>query len=420
MPDLPFVVTPSTFTSHSPDEIRAMVDDKLPEIVTLLTRGGGNAAAAPAPAPAAHETALEFTADDGIRAVEAMNERFLELGWGDGFPLYPPTADRVAAMLRGTRRAPDSVVAVLEPGFGIATVETIAANAVMAGCKPEHLPVLIAAIECIAEPAMGLRTKAMSTGPQAPMIVVNGPIRQRIGLNSGRNALGPGAPSKVNTAIGRALRLCMMNIGHTYPDIGDMDTIGSPTKYSMCLAENEEVSPWDPLQTEHGFARDQSTVTVHFNYGLTELHDFESHTPEDLIEVFVSAAQNTGAVTTGFWLTGRRAEGHFGLSEQEHDLILVCPEHAEIFGKAGWTKDRLRTEIHKRARLPFKTLMHTKQAKSFNAAHPELAWLWDSPDTLVPVLEDEKCYDIVVVGATAGRSQMWWGCGATATKVVEE
>lgn len=420
LPGLAFVVTSSTLTSHSPDEVRGMVDAVLPDIERALTSAPATARSKVAESFMVPERVLEFAAPDGVRALEDMNERFLAYGWGDGFPLYPPTADRVAAMLRGTRRAPGDVVAVLEPGFGLATVETIAVNAVMAGCKPEHLPVLIAAIECLAEPVMGLRTKAMSTGTQAPMIVVNGPVRRRIGLNAGRNALGPGAPSRVNTAIGRALRLCMMNIGHTYPDIADMDTIGSPTKYSMCVAENEEVSPWEPFHVEHGFPAEASTVTVHFNYGLTEAHDFESHTAEDLVRVFVSTALNQGVTTTGFWLTGRRAEGHFGLSEQEHDLIIICPEHAEIFAKAGWTKKDIRRAIHRAARLPFKTLMQTKEKKSFNAAHPELAWLWDSPDTLLPVLEDEDCYDIIVVGATAGRSQFWWGCGATVTKLIEE
>jgi hypothetical protein len=420
VPGLSFVVAESTFTSHPPQEIRSMVDAMIDDVVGSLT------GAERTNAPAANEVTriadeyLEFSGEDSLRAMEEMNEKFLEYGWGDGFPLYAPTADRVAAMLTGTKRKPDEVVAHLEPGFGIGTVELIAANAVMAGCKPEHMPVLIAAIECIADPRINLRIKAMSTGTQAPMIVVNGPIRERIGLNSRGCALGPGAPSRVNTAIGRALRLCMMNIGHTYPNITDMDTIGSPTKYSMCVAENEEQSPWEPYHVGLGYAAEQSTVTVHFNYGYSELHDFESHTAESLIDVFASAAMNRATNPTGFWLTGRRADPRAETEEKEHNFVIICPEHAEIFERDGWSRRDVQEALFKKARVSFADLMMTKEPKSFKASHPELAWLFGSPDTLLPVVEDPDCFDVLVVGAKAGRGQLHWGCGGPVTKVIDE
>ncbi|BCB90015.1 UGSC family (seleno)protein [Phytohabitans suffuscus] len=428
--DLPFVVAESTFTSHSPEQIREMVEPLVGGIVAALTDpdlAGAPAAPAVDPAAAAHanvrfldDRALAFTGADGVLALEEMNERFLEYGWGDGFPLYPPTRQRVDQMLTGTKRDPESVVGILEPGFGIATVEMIAANAVMAGCRPEHLPVVIAAIECIADPTINLRGKAMSTGTQAPMIIVNGPVRERIGLNSGCCALGPGAPSRVNTVIGRALRLCMMNIGHTYPQLTDMDTMGSPTKYSMCIAENQERSPWEPYHVARGFDAGQSTVTIHFNYGYSELHDFESHTPEDLIQVYKHAAMNLGSVTTGFWLVGRRSDPRNGTEEMEHDFMLICPEHAEIFGNAGWSRQDVRDAMFEAARLPYSELRRTKEAKALDAAHPELTWLRDSPDTLLPVLETPECFEVAVLGATAGRGQFYWGCGGPVTKVVDD
>jgi hypothetical protein len=420
LPGLPFVVTDSTFTSHSPEQIREMTDAIVDDIVAKLTgQVPVGLTAAQAKVAMFAERDLVFTGADGVLALEEMNERFLEYGWGDGFPMYPPTRDRVDEMLTGTHRAPDEVVGILEPGFGIATVEMIAANAVMAGCKPSYLPVLITAIECIADPKINLRGKAMSTGTQAPMIIVNGPVREQIGLNSGCCALGPGGPSRVNTAIGRALRLSMMNIGHTYPQLTDMDTIGSPTKYSMCIAENQERSPWEPYHVGKGFGPDESTVTVHFNYGYSELHDFESHRPEDLIQVFAHAARNLASVTTGFWLVGRRSDPRNGTEEKEHDFMVICPEHAEIFGNAGWSRADVQQAMFREARLPFRTLQRTKEAKTFNAAHPELSWLWDSQDTLLPVLEDPGCFEVAVVGATAGRGQFYWGCGGPVTKRIE-
>src|SRR6185369_4826059 len=159
------------------------------------------------------------------------------------------------------------------PGFGIGTVRKIAANAVMAGAKPEAMPVIMAMMECILEPSIGLRTWAMSTGPQFPMVMVSGPYAQEIGMNSGCCALGPGSISQVNVSIGRALRLIMMNVGLSYPGISDMDTIGTPGKFSFCVAENEAATPWEPYRVQQGFGADETTVTVNVPYGMTEFFD---------------------------------------------------------------------------------------------------------------------------------------------------
>jgi hypothetical protein len=323
-------------------------------------------------------------------------------------------------MLEGTTWAPDHVVAVLEPGFGIATVEKIAANAVMAGCSQEHLAVVIAAVECLAEPEMCVRNKSISTGPMAPFLVINGPICERIGVNAGVCALGPGAVSHVNTVLGRAVWLCMMNIGHTYAGVSDMDTIGTPLKYSCCVAENEAASPWPSYHTEHGFAPEQSTVTVQFVAGITDLTDVRSQEPEQLMRVFGSVTRNLGLSPTGFWLTGRRANPRHGVSEQEHSVVLIAPEHARIFAREGWSKDDIKRELHRAGRMPFELLMVTKEPEAVKLSHPELDWLWDSPDTLVPVLEDADCYEIVVVGGSIGRSTFFWGVGAPITKVIGE
>src|SRR3990170_6605165 len=201
---LPIAVVPLPLTNQTPEEIRRAVEGCIDQVIQGLTESPATIVEAPAAGPVAERLTIEGA--DTLDALDRMNGLFLERGWSDAFPLVPPTPDRVDRMLGGTRRARDEVVAVLEPGFGVGTVEKIAINAVMAGCRPEHLPVLLAAVEAVADPRFLLIIAAMSTGPHAPLILVNGPIVRQLGINSGGCALGPGAPSFPNVVIGRALR----------------------------------------------------------------------------------------------------------------------------------------------------------------------------------------------------------------------
>jgi hypothetical protein len=419
LPTLGMAVMPYPFTNQSPDRIKAMVEAGLDQVVHGLTEPPELRAGVDGGFTTVSDPVLTFEGNDPLEAMEAMNLQFLEWRWSDGFPLVPATEDRVERMLKGTSRAPQDVIAYLEPGFGVATVEKIAANAVMAGCRPDHLPVLITAVRCISEPQIYLRNKAMSTGPHAPLILVNGPIARKLNLNSGVCALGPGSSSYANTVIGRALRLVMMNVGYTYPGVSDMDTVGSPIKYSMCVAENEEQSPWEPYHVEQGYDRDDSTVTVHFVYGTCELHDFQNWEPEKLVHGFATAACNLGQVSTGKWLIGRRADPRYRTEEKEHHFMIICPEHAQVLHQQGWDKRRVKEEMYRRARMTFRDLMMVQEPKAFRVAHPELQWLWDSPDTLLPVVETPDCYVIAVAGASAGRGAFFWGAGGPVTKRVE-
>src|SRR3990172_2838068 len=417
LPGLPLAVVPLPFTNQRPEDIHRMVDDAFDQVLAGLTRE--------VEAPKGHEAPpaeeiLAYEGTDLLEAWEAMNRDFLKRGWSDGFPLVAPTRAALEAMLKGTRRGAGDVIATLEPGFGLATVEKLAANAVMAGCRPAHLPLLIAAVRCLAEPKMYLRNKAMSTGPHAPLVLVNGPRGREAGLNSGMCALGPGAPSASNTVLGRALRLVMMNVGHTYVGVSDMDTIGSPLKYSLCCAENQAESPWDPYHVAHGFAREQSTVTVHFVYGICELHDFRSTTPESLVEVFATAATNVAQVGTALWLIGRRGGPRYKTEEKEHNTLFICPEHAQIFQRAGWGRREIQDGLYRAARLPFRTMMLNKEPKAMQISHPELGWMADHPDLPVPVVEDPTCFDIAVVGAAAGRGAYFYGAGEPGTMPVED
>jgi hypothetical protein len=414
---IPMAVIDHTFTNQPPDVVRDMVEQTLDQVLAGLTKEvisgdfHGDIVTIP-------DEWLTIEGADEIDAIDRMNRLFLDYGWSDGFTLRPALERFVTRMLEGTTRDPEDVIAVLEPGFGKATVEKIATNAVMAGCLPEHLPVVIAAIECLADPRIMLRQMSMSTGPMAPLLWVNGPIAKRIGMNSGICALGPGAPSYVNSVIGRAVHLCMMNIGLTYPGVSDMDTIGSPAKWSMCVAENEDASPWNPYHVDHGYDREESTVTAHFVYGLCELRDFCNYEASRLSDVFASAMMNVAQPSTGLWLVGRRADPRHGVEEKEHHTLLICPTHAEIFRREGWGKAEIQKALFTKARMPFQTLMINKERKAMAASHPELAWLWESPETMLPVLEDPECYDIVVVGGAAGRGTLFYGAGEPVTKPI--
>ena len=203
-------------------------------------------------------------------------------------------------MLAGTCRSPDEGITILEPALGVATVEKVAINAVMAGCRPEHLPVVLAAVEAAAAPEFALRFVAMSTGPHNPLIVVNGPIAARLGMNHGRGALGPGRASAVNTVLGRAMRLVMMNVGYAYVGKFDLDTIGTPRKYSMCLAENEAANPWEPLHVERGLRADESAVTVFSVESEIECADMANFTPEGVLRTYAGAASTPGAAAVQY------------------------------------------------------------------------------------------------------------------------
>jgi hypothetical protein len=417
--ELSGVLMPRPFVGMKAEDIYPLVDAAADSIVTLLMESA--AQRAPSSNDARPAEIIVVEGENEYVAFEKMNRLFLAEGWGDGFPLWAPTRERVDAMLKGTRRAAGDVVAIVAPGMGLATVEKIAINAVMAGCRPEHLSVLIAAVEAISDPLFMMRSVAMSTGAHAPLMLVNGPIVKRLGINTGRCALGPGAQSEVNTVLGRAIRLIYMNIGHAYPGAMDMDTLGSPTKYSMCVGENEEASPWEPFHVEKGFDRETSVVTMFTNYAITEVEDGTSNAAEGILDTAVSTACNQGVKSVGYWLLGWRGDPQAGVQAKDKSLLIVCPVHAEVFRKSNFSRQQIRDYLYKHARLPFRLFMANKEAGAFRASHPQLQWLWDSPDTLLPVLETPDCFDVIVAGAMGGaRSTYCYGAGEPVSRSIEQ
>src|SRR5690349_5581141 len=196
-------------------------------------------------------------ADDDFDAINAL---CLERRWSDGLPIVPPTAERVERMLEFCDRPLSEPIAKIAPRYGEATPLRLAANAVMAGCRPEYFPLYMLAIEAMCEEPFNLYGVQATTHPCAPLAIFNGPVAREIGLNAGHNAFGPGTPA--NATLGRAIRLALLNIGGALPGAGDMSTFGAPSKFSYCVAENEEANPWEPLHVERGFPTDATTVTV--------------------------------------------------------------------------------------------------------------------------------------------------------------
>jgi hypothetical protein len=423
--DLAIAEVPYPFTNQDPVSIAQMVDEAIPSVIKALTGETTgeveHASSAIDELNLPSEPEMTFEGKHLLECSDVMNREFIKGGFSDGMPLIPPTREKVDEMVAASGRSADDIVGVFAPGFGIGTVEKIAANAVMAGAPPNAMPVIMAMMECILDPTIGLRTWAMSTGPQAPVVMVSGPIAKEIGMNSGVCALGPGSISAVNVAIGRTLRLIMMNVGHSYPGISDMDTIGSSMKFSACVAENEERNPWDSFRVTQGFTTGESTVTVNVPYGVCELFDFENHEPELLIESFSTVTRNlAGHTNPGKWLilTPSDMSAGYPFNGMYHNLIMMCPEHAEAFANAGWSIQDIKEALYRRSRVPFREAMINKALPLFKASHPELQFLLDSPESPVSLYPSPECFQIFVVGAVAGRSLYFHGGTISVTKAI--
>jgi hypothetical protein len=267
---------------------------------------------------------------------EDESELCFARGWTDGLPVVPPTAARVLRMLEGTTRSPGEVVAVVPPDLVECTVEKVAINAVLAGCRPEHLPVVLCAVEAACGEDFNAHGLLATTWFSGPVVVVNGPIARAIGMNAEGNCLGQG--NRANATIGRALQLVIRNVGGGRPGEVDRATLGSPGKYTFCFAEREHDSPWEPLASERaGLAPGTSALTLFAGGGVQGLADQLSRTPESLARSFAA---------------GLRAVFHPKLALVADAMLVVAPEHARIFRDAGWTKARLRQELDALLTLP--------------------------------------------------------------------
>ena len=270
-----------------------------------------------------------------IASLEDEWEAMYDRGWSDGLPVVPPTEARVLKMLEGTSRRPDEIVAIVPPDLVPVTVEKVAVNAVMAGCKPEYLPVVLAAVAAACTDEFNMHGLLATTMPVGPVLMVNGPIRRQIGMNSAGNALGQG--NRANNTIGRALQLVVRNVGGGRPQEVDRATHGNPGKITFCFAEDEEGSPFSPLTVQMGRTAGENAVTLFPGEGPRCIVDQMSRTADSLAGSIASCLRtlHNPKLVLGF------------------DCILVVgPEHARVFADDGWDRDRVLAELTARLQIP--------------------------------------------------------------------
>jgi hypothetical protein len=397
MGPLPRVVVPKVYNNITTEEAQAQTGPVVPDIIKLLTTQVSGEALEESAVQAAQARRETFSDTDQMGAFEAFNSAYLERDWGDGFPLIPPTRERVEAMLRGTTLPPDEVVCTLPPGNGIVTVQKIAVNSVMAGAKPGHLPVIIAACRAIAAMRpFDVRGLLMSTSAGAPMVMVNGPIRHELGINSKRASLGPGRMSQANVVIGRAFTLTLKNCGHWYPGVLDMDTIGTPRKFSLCVGENEEDSPWEPWHVERGFKEEQNVVTIFPTSGEHDHGNQGVDTAEGLLRSIAYSCPGSGGYIANL-------HGELDDSPGGATLILIAPPHARPIAKAGFSKRAAKEFLHNHVRFPARHLVAHFNVK--DKVRYEWRWVYDLPPyeqerVMLYGQHDPSRYHLVCVGAS--------------------
>jgi hypothetical protein len=319
---IPFVAVEHPIGGIEPGIARTRAESVVDLVIDALTRMPGNEAAR------GRDVEIVQAPDDLDRFQEFVAER----RWADGLPVLPPTPERVARLLDG--RDARTLVAILAPRQGEATLGAIAVNAALAGAGPEHMPVIVAALEALADPRFNLKAIQTTTHPCTPLLIVNGPIARRLGISGGANALGGG--HRANAVIGRAVRLALQNVGGALPGEVDRATLGHPGKFTYCLAENEAESPWAPLHVDRGFDAGTSCVTVCGSEAPHNVNDHGSTTAEALVRALVSVAATTG---------------HNNIYLGGEPLILLGPEHARTVAGSGWSKRDLARAVWERATL---------------------------------------------------------------------
>ncbi len=376
--ELPIVEIPHPMHTASKSLVEGRAADAAKAIAKALLEG---AAARGALGEEFLEDRLEIDADP-----VALQEFFFAHGWTDGLPVMPPTAESVAAMLAACDRDPQETVGPIPPRTRIATIEKLAINAVMAGCKPAYFPVVLAALDAVLDENIRLYGIQTATNTGSALIIVNGPIVKQLGMNAAGNVFGQG--NRANATIGRALQLILRNVGGDLPGETDMATHGHSGKYTFCIAENEDESPWDPLHVERGFKRDDSTVTVIGGSSPQNVFTYGCETGAEIMDHLVGA------------LTGL---GHNNIIFPTGPLFVLCPEHAHTLARDGFDKQKIKQEMFERARIPLTRFgkrsvigLHHRRSRWFEIA--------GDPDH-IGVADRANDINIVVAGGAGIHSQ---------------
>jgi hypothetical protein len=262
------------------------------------------------------------------RDAAALIEMYYQRGWTDGLPVVPPHTDSLNAALAAADLQGNEILGEIPARNVQITAQKVAVNAVLAGCLPEYMPVVVAAVRGLCHPDYGYHGPATSTGGAAVALIINGPIAKRLGINARDNAFGPGF--RPNATIGRAVRLLMMNAINTRPGELDRSTLGNPGKYSLCFGEDEENSPWEPLHVERGLGSEESAVTVFATEGTHQVYNQLSKDPQELCITMADAMANLGSMN---------------IIGQQNVVVVFSGEHQELFRRSGWTKPRVKQHL---------------------------------------------------------------------------
>jgi len=397
LPNMQAAIMPHPLGGLPVPQVIAKVDAVFDEIVTKLTR--------PLPrveveAKLARSLWVEVDVKDEW---DDLQKFFMERGWGDGMLAMPPTEPRVAAMVAGSGFPANHVVATLAPKMGVATIELIAANAVMAGCKPMHMPLLVAAVQAMAEEQFNLYGIQGTTHPVSPLMIVNGPLAATLGIHSGSGLFGPGPWS--NGVVGRAIRFILLNIGGAKPVEMDKATMGHPGKYTYCMAENEPASPWPSLAADRGFDPGVSTVTMTGSEAPHNINDHDSTCAGGVLLMCFHTITETG----------QNNVNHPG-----EPMLILGPEHAATIAKEGYTKDDVKRAIYEEARIPLTYFSEEQIERRLTRYLPKRFKDRHRSDAMVPLAQRWEDVMVLVAGGT-GKHSMYvptFGSTRSVTKAV--
>jgi hypothetical protein len=329
---------------------------------------------------------------------EQAHRRWYDAGLVDGLPMVPPTPARVRALYRAAAMDPVRAVTVLEPALRTVTVYDVAVCAVAAGCLPGYLPVVAAALRAVAEPRFNLLGIQTTTGAAAPVVLVHGPVAQRIGVSGGGDCLA--GTTHANATIGRAVRLALRALGGAVPGAMDAATMGQPAKIGLCFAENDGASPWPPLHSLRGFRPDDDAVTVAGISGSVEIVQAESRDPEELLNTLAGSMVSPGNL------------GPRGLMGGGSPLLVLSPEHAQSLAVAGLDRAAVQRQLWQRACLPLQALPAAR-ADSLRRERREAG---SDSDTPLRIAEAAGDILIAVAGGIGIKSTFLpsWGGGTRA------
>ena len=324
-------------------------------------------------------------------------EFFLEKAWSDGLPVVTPTEERVAAMLRGTKRKPGELVGNVPPAMEPATVRTVAVHAVMAGCKPEYLPVVLGGLQLMLREEFNLNGVQGTMHGVAPLMIVNGPYAARIGLHGGNGCFGPGF--RPNASIGRAIRLMLMNLGGGIPGVGSATVFSTPLRYTACLAENVERSPWETIAVARGYSPDADVITCAMVESPRLCYDDVSEEPRRLL---------TGIADS------MTAMSSWNMHVRSDMVVAMSPEQASICSKGGLS----RADVHRTlCEIAGRRVRDLKQGGNWRRERAlRINVNPDDDDSFVPAIKDPRDLHLVVAGGWGPLTAVChgWGGGSRA------